>query len=116
MTNALARMAGTLARVPPYMRPKAEVAERPTSKTERMRQYLREHGPTTSAVLAMECDVPTCALVGALLKGDLARGSVWRDGDRYAWDSSWDEHLAAELRDARALLVRHGYRVTKETA
>lgn len=116
MTDALALMAGTLARVPLYMRPKAEVADRPTSKTERMRQYLREHGPTTSAVLAMECDVPTCALVGALLKGDLARGSVSRSGDRYAWDSMWDEHLAAELRDARALLVRHGYRVTKESA
>jgi len=89
MTDALARMAGTLVRVPPYMRPKAEVADRPTSKTERMRQYLREHGPTTSAVLAMECDVPTCALVGALLKGDLARGSVWRDGARRRQTAAW---------------------------
>lgn len=95
-------MAATLGAIPRYMRPKESqlVRDRAITKTERMRQYLREHGPATSATLAMEADVPTCALVGALLKGDLARGSVAREGGRYAWNPEWDDQVAAELRDA----------------
>lgn len=86
------------------------------SKTERIRTYLREVGPAVSATLAIEADVPSCALVGALLKGDLARGSVVRDGARYVWNSDWDNQAAEEIRKAKALLKRHGYIVTKRAA
>lgn len=84
------------------------------SKTERIRRYLRECGPANSATLAMEADVPQCALVGALLKGDLQRGSVLRQGTRYAWNHQWDIQAQEEISQAKALLRRHGYNVTKE--
>lgn len=92
-------------------------AERITSlsKTERIRTYLREVGPANSATLAMEADVPSCALVGALLKGDLARGSVVRDGARYVWNNDWDSKAAEQIRQAKALLKRHGYTVIRGT-
>lgn len=86
------------------------------SKTERMRIYLREFGPATAANLAMEADVPSSALVGALLKADLAMGRVVRDGSRYAWNSEWDEQTNNDIRKAKALLMRHGFTVRKEAA
>lgn len=86
------------------------------SKTERIRTYLREVGPAVSAVLAEEADVPSCALVGALLKGDLARGSVVKLGERYAWNPEWDQKTDAAIRQAKSLLKRHGYTVTKGSA
>lgn len=85
------------------------------SKTERIRRYLRDVGPANSATLAMEADVPSCALVGALLKGDIARGSVVRDGARYVWNGDWDQHATKQIRQAKALLKRHGYIVTRGT-
>jgi hypothetical protein len=89
----------------------AQPAEPAISKTERMREYLRQHGPTTAMDLAMEADVPSSALVGALLKGDLARGSVYKVGNRYHWCHQFDLELHKRLKDAAALLRAHGYMV-----
>lgn len=96
----------------PFARQVASEA-RPESKTERMRAWLREQGPANSATLADEADVPTRALVAALLKGDLARGSVFRRGELYHWNPQFDADLHQQLRDAKALLTRHGYEVLK---
>lgn len=85
------------------------------SKTERMRIYLRQHGPTTAAELAMEADVPQTGLVGALFKGDLARGSVYKVGHRYHWNPQFDTALHQRLKEAAALLRAHGYHVKKGT-
>ncbi|MBS3998132.1 MAG: hypothetical protein KGZ67_12530 [Hydrogenophaga sp.] len=89
----------------------SEPADPGLSKTERMRAYLRQHGPAVAATLADEADVPTSALVGALLKGDMARGSVYRRGHKYHWNPQFDVQLHEQIKQAAALLRRHGYRV-----
>lgn len=83
------------------------------TKTERMRRYLREHGPANSHTLAMEADLSSSGLVGALLKNDLHKGSIFKRGDRYVWNPEWDQKVQAEIREAKALLRRHGYEVRR---
>ena len=112
--SSFTHMAHTLARSPWTPPRKKGEPPRSISKTERMREYLRAHGWANSHTLAYEADVPQIALVGALLKNDLARGSVLREGSGYAWNTSWDEQEAREIRAAVAMLKRRGYIVRKE--
>jgi hypothetical protein len=89
---------------------------KPISKTQRMREYLRENGWANSHTLADEADVPEVGLVGALLKGDIAKGRVLRTGNGYAWNIEYERtQQQEELRRAIALLKRHGYQVKKGT-
>ena len=115
--TSLSHMAHILTRrswpVPPAMH---QVNERGTTKTELMRRYLRQHGWANSHTLAIEADVPQVALVGALLKGDLLRGSVIRQGNGYAWNTHYDAQTAVQIQQAKALLRRHGYVITRKVA
>lgn len=88
-------------------------ADRRTSKTERMRAYLREQGEACAAVLAEEGDVETTGLVWALLKSDLASGRVFLRNGKYRWNPQFDEQLHKDLMAAKALLRRHGFEVVQ---
>jgi hypothetical protein len=81
------------------------------TKTDRLRNYLREHGEASSADLAIEADLPGSAQVGAMLKNDLAKGAVRKTARGYAWNYEFDDQVQVNLREAVALLRRHGYRV-----
>lgn len=87
--------------------------KQPDSKTERMRAYLRTEGAATAATLAMEADVDRPALVGALLKADLKRGSVFRRGHKYCWNPQFDAQHHQRLADAARLLRANGFTVSK---
>ena len=84
------------------------------SKTERMRQYLREHGSARGITLAMEADLASVSLVSALLDGDIKKGRVTFNDGHYFWDPAFDEALHQEIEAAKALLVRHGYEVRRK--
>jgi hypothetical protein len=86
----------------------------PESKTERMRAYLRTEGAATAATLAMEADVDRPALIGALLKADLKRGSVFRRGNKYHWNPQFDAQHHQRLAEAARLLRANGFTVTKD--
>jgi hypothetical protein len=88
-----------------------ENADKCPTKTDRIRQYLRAHGEASSADLAIEADVPSSAQVGALLKNDLAKGAIRKSARGYAWNYEFDDQVHVQLREAAALLRRHGYRV-----
>lgn len=78
--SSIANMAQTLT-TSPWVAPKAPKQDKPASKTEIMRQYLRTRGWANSHTLALEADVPQLSLVGALLKNDIASGKVLRERD-----------------------------------
>ncbi len=82
------------------------------NKTQTMRQYLQRHGPTNSVTLALEAELGNTGLVSALLKSDIERGSVYRRGDKWAWNDDWSAARHEALREAAALLRRAGYTVT----
>jgi hypothetical protein len=86
---------------------------KPPSKTDKMRQYLREHGPANCHTLAMESEVVSTSLVGSLLAGDIEKGRVFFKQGKYHWNPDFDERLQADIRSAIALLQRHGYKVRK---
>lgn len=118
--NGITHIAQTLAGAPWNLSPRrAELVgqdgQAATSKTERMRQYLRTQGPANSHTLAMEADVPSCGLVAALLKNDLHKGSVFKRGNHYHWNPQWDEQIQAQIQQAKTLLRRHGYAVQRLT-
>ncbi|MBW8469839.1 MAG: hypothetical protein K0M67_16360 [Thiobacillus sp.] len=86
---------------------------RQMGKTERMRAYLREVGSANAATLADEADVPQTALVSALLKADLIKGSVFRRGHTYHWNPLFDAQHHQRIADAVRLLRANGYQVKK---
>jgi hypothetical protein len=79
------------------------------TKTQTMRRYLQCHGPANSVTLALEAELENTGLVSALLKGDIERGSVYRHGDKWAWNDEWSAAREQALRDAAALLRHAGY-------
>ncbi len=89
---------------------------RAASKTSAIRDLLREQGPLTSQVIAVELGLDRPALVGALLKHDLAIGRIVRRGDCYALSDSWEESYHQEVADAIKLLRRQGYLVQRADA
>ena len=99
---------------PAYRSPDAFGTEdRVLTRTEQLRQLLRQRGPMTAQQLAEAVDLPRNTLVGALLKGDLHRGSVMFEGGRYEWQHGFDAELETELGRAAALLRRHGWAVSR---
>jgi hypothetical protein len=87
--------------------------EKPHTKTEALRAYLREVGRATAADLAMEADLANTGLVWALLKGDIAKGAVERRANQYIWNFDFDEEKQRDISEAIHLLKSAGYSVTK---
>lgn len=112
--NAFTQIATVLAQRGPWSMANPEQPEAKTmSKTDRMRHYLRTEGPANCHTLAMEGEVASTSLVFSLLKGDVAKGRVHFDGQRYSWNHEFDAQVHADIRNAMTLLKRHGYQVKK---
>jgi hypothetical protein len=58
-------------------------------------------------------DLPDSGRVSALLKGRIRSGEVERIDRRWRINPDWDDMMASEIRDARIILERAGYRVAK---
>lgn len=114
--NPIDHMATTLTGRSPWPFDLTQIStDRPESKTERMRAYLRQHGAANAATLADEADLATTGLVAALLKGDIARGSVFRKGHKYHWNPQFDSDHSNRLADAARLLRANGFSVSTGT-
>lgn len=90
-----------------------ETPEQLTGKTEQIRAFLRQHGPATAVDLANLVDLPNTGRVYALLKADIARGSVYRVGHFYHWNPQFDADLQQRLQAAVTLLRANGFSVSK---
>lgn len=111
--NPIDHMATTLTGRSPWPFDLTQIStDRPESKTERMRAYLRQHGAANAATLADEADLATTGLVAALLKGDIARGSVFRKVHKYHWNPQFDTDHSNRLADAARLLRANGFTVS----
>lgn len=90
-------------------------ADAENTKTASIRALLRQ-GPMHSSEIASVLGLARPALVGALLKHDLAIGRVQRlAGGAYALADEWEEDEHQRLIEAKALLRRHGYQVSRST-
>lgn len=87
----------------------------PMSKTAAMRAYLKRRGRATAAQLAEDAQLANTGLVGALLKADLDKGVVVREGSWYVWDEGHDEAQRVAIQAAIRLLTAAGYRVETHT-
>jgi hypothetical protein len=83
------------------------------TRTQQLRDLIREHGQLNAAQLAVMAGLESSALVGGLLKHDLHLGRVKFDGVGYLWNDDYNERLGEAIADAIALLRRHGYVVQK---
>lgn len=91
-------------------------AELPGTKTGAMRDYLRRVGRATAADLAIEAEVTgNSGLVWALLKADMAKGSITREGHYYVWNHQFDETQHERIQDAIRTLRAAGYTVSRKT-
>lgn len=91
-------------------------AQRPTSKTGVMRDYLRTRGKATAADLAIEANLESTGLVWALLKTDIAKGAIERRGDHYHWVDTFDHEQHRRIQAAIRTLKAAGYTVTRSNA
>lgn len=90
-------------------------AERPGTKTGAMREYLRQVGRATAADLAIEAEVTgNTGLVFALLKADIAKGAILRDGHFYVWNPEFDETQHERIQEAIRTLRAAGYSVSRK--
>lgn len=87
--------------------------DKPTSKTATLRAYLKRQGRAKAADLAIEADLANTGLVWALLKGDINKGAVVREGEWYVWDESHDEKRHCAIKAAIRLLKSAGYQVSE---
>lgn len=85
------------------------------TKAASIRALLRE-GPMTSRDITVALGLARPALVGALLKHDMAIGRVVRQGNCYALSQGWDEAEQEAVAAAIRLLRRHGHSVRRATA
>lgn len=81
--------------------------------TERLLDHLRNQGASTAAQLARAAGLSDSGRVSAVLKTRIKSGMVIRTGKRWKLNPEWDDIVESELRDARILLERAGYRVVK---
>jgi hypothetical protein len=86
------------------------------TKTQRLRDLIQQHGSMRAGELADCVGLESSALVGGLLKHDIALGRVFFDGKAYRWNTEYDERLGESIADAIALLRRHGFRVEPPAA
>ena len=97
-------------------RPIDRQGDQPATKTGAMREYLKRAGRATAADLAIEAEVKgNSGLVFALLKADLAKGSILRDGRWYVWNREFDEAQHERIQDAMRTLRAAGYTVSRST-
>jgi hypothetical protein len=89
--------------------------QKPDTKTERLRTYLRQNGRATAADLAIEADLDNTGLVWALLKGDIAKGAVEMQGGHYTWNDEYDDQEQQELKAAMRRLRAAGFVVVRRT-
>jgi hypothetical protein len=81
------------------------------SRVSTMLGHLRRFGATQASVLAAVAGLPDSGRVSALLKARIERGQIEKAGNKWQLNPDWTEEMAAELRDARIILERAGYRV-----
>lgn len=104
------------ARSPRVCKRGAQAREQPATKTGAMREHLKRAGRATAADLAIEAEVTgNTGLVFALLKADLAKGAILRDGRFYVWNQEFDESQHEHIQEAIRTLRAAGYTVTRKT-
>lgn len=117
LTSPFPHMARALTSLPRTPWPSMPAPAEPgTSRTECIRQLLRARMSMSAAAIALELDLPTASLVGALLKADMHAGRVFHRGGEYHWDYTFDEQLAREIAEAVHLLKKNGYSVERKCA
>ena len=108
MASALTRAAF------PAAPPVRQLRQAGTTRTESIRQLLRETTrPLTAAEIAFDLDLPSSCTVWLLMKYDMQKGRVLLSDGSYRWNHEYDHQEAEELREAVKLLKKHGYRVEK---
>lgn len=101
----------------PHRGPMNDDAQRPTTKTGAMRKYLKRAGRATAADLAIEAGVEgNSGLVWALLKSDIAKGAIVREGCWYVWNQDFDQAELTRIQEAIRTLRAAGYTVSREAA
>lgn len=114
MADPFQHMASVL--VPAQAAPAGPPMPAKGTRTQRIRDLLRQGVPMTSRDIAERLHLPSpggAALVAALLKNDLAKARVVRRGEFYAWCATPEADLQAQLAAAAALLRQHGYIVQR---
>lgn len=111
-----ALIAQACARKPRITARRANLEGRPQTKTGAMRAHLRQVGRATAAELAIEAELTgNTGLVWALLKADIAKGAILREGHFYVWNPDFDESQREHIQDAIRTLRAAGYTVTRRT-
>jgi hypothetical protein len=82
------------------------------SYAEDIRVMLEEHGALSARTIAEKLRMPS-GRVGAIVKHDRQRGRIRFHEGRYELAPGWDEDMYEQIRQAAALLRRHGYRVER---
>lgn len=114
MTNPFEHITNTLCRGARWsLDAITETPEQLPGKKEQIRALLRYHGPATAVELAKLFDFPNTGRVSALLKADVARGSIFRRGHSYHWNPQFDADLQQRLQAAATLLRANGFSVSK---
>jgi len=90
--------------------------DKPVTKTSLMRDYLRKQGKATAADLAIEAGIESTGLVWALLKADIAKGAIERQGTHYVWIDSFDAEQHRAVQSAIKLLKALGYSVKRKAS
>lgn len=85
------------------------------SKAEQVRQLLARNGPLSAAAICLEVEYPNTGLVSASLKHDLAIGRITCIEGLYNFNADYDAKLHERLKQAKALLRRHGYAVRRQS-
>lgn len=85
--------------------------------TASIRELIRQHGPLSSLSIATTLEIDGArGLVYALLKNDLQKGQIEFSDGKFYWNHAYDEGLAKRIKQAAALLRRHGYRIKASEA
>lgn len=119
LTSSFSWMAASLDRLPRAPWPMGRETAAPEargSRTEQIRQLLRERGALTAVAIAVELDLTSASLVGALLKADLHAGRAFHQDGHYHWNQAFDEQQARAIAEAINLLKKHGYSVERAKA
>ena len=106
MAKALAR------RYPAPPVPAPECGARGQTLTASIRELIRQHGPLSSLSIAATLEIDgSRGLVYALLKNDLQKGQIEFSEGKFYWNHDHDEGLAKRIKQAAALLRKHGYSI-----
>jgi hypothetical protein len=84
------------------------------SKTDAMRSYLQQHRRATAAELAKVAGLGNTGLVYALLKQDILKNKIARDGNEYVSNQQFDAERQKLIYSAIKFLNAEGYQVIKK--